>query len=147
MAAQSETWKEDTAKEAINRLQNDVFPMIGERAIVDVDAPRLLDVLRLVEKRGVVDMAARLGQLCSQIFRFAIAKGLIKYNPVPDMRGALKPRARAIMPQSGPMTCPPSWWLCKGMRPKCTCRLLSNVFVRIARLPTNFPTWCYLIFE
>lgn len=93
-ANKSEMWKENTAKEAINRLQNDVFPMIGKRAIVDVDAPLLLDVLRLVEKRGAVDMAARLGQLCSQIFRFAIAKGLIKYNPVPDMRGALKPRAR-----------------------------------------------------
>ena len=93
-ANKSETWKENTAKEAINRLQNDVFPIIGKRAIVDVDAPLLLDVLRQVEKRGAVDMAARLGQLCSQIFRFAIAKGLIKYNPVPDMRGALKPRAR-----------------------------------------------------
>lgn len=93
-ANKSETWKESTAKEAINRLQNDVFPMIGNRAIVDVDAPLLLDVLRLVEKRGAVDMAARLGQLCSQIFRFAIAKGLIKYNPVPDLRGALKPRAK-----------------------------------------------------
>ncbi len=93
-ANKSETWKENTAKEAINRLQNDVFPMIGKRAIVDVDAPLLLDVLRIVEKRGAVDMAARLGQLCSQIFRFAIAKGLIKYNPVPDLRGALKPRAK-----------------------------------------------------
>lgn len=90
----SETWKENTAKEAINRLQNDVFPMIGHRPIADVDAPLLLDVLRQVEKRGALDMAARLGQLCSQIFRFAIAKGVIKYNPVPDLRGALKPRAK-----------------------------------------------------
>jgi len=93
-ANRSETWKENTAKEAINRLQNDVFPMIGNRPIAEVDAPLLLDVLRLVEKRGAVDMAARLGQLCSQIFRYAIAKGLIKYNPVPDLRGALKPRAK-----------------------------------------------------
>lgn len=93
-ANKSETWKENTAKEAINRLQNDVFPMIGNRAIADVDAPLLLDVLRLVEKRGAIDMAARLAQLCSQIFRFAIAKGLIKYNPVPDLRGALKPRTK-----------------------------------------------------
>jgi integrase len=71
-----------------------VFPMIGHRPIAEVDAPLLLDVLRQVEKRGALDMAARLGQLCSQIFRFAIAKGLIKYNPVPDLRGALKPRAK-----------------------------------------------------
>ena len=93
-ANKSEVWKENTAKEAINRLQNDVFPMIGKRPIVDIDAPLLLDVLRQVERRGALDMAARLGQLCSQIFRYAIAKGFIKYNPVPDLRGALKPRAK-----------------------------------------------------
>jgi integrase len=92
----SEAWKENTAKEAINRLQNDVFPLIGSRPIAEVDAPLMLDVLRQVEKRGAVDMAARLGQLCSQIFRYGIAKGLIKYNPVPDLRGALKPRARGV---------------------------------------------------
>ncbi len=90
----SETWKENTAREAINRLEKDVFPSIGSRPIAEVDAPILLDVLRQVEKRGAIDMAARLGQLCSQIFRFAIAKGIIKYNPVPDLRGALKPRAK-----------------------------------------------------
>lgn len=93
-ANKSETWKDNTAKEAINRLQNDIFPAIGNRPIAEVDAPLLLDVLRQVERRGAVDMAARLGQLCSQIFRYGIAKGLIKYNPVPDLRGALKPRAR-----------------------------------------------------
>lgn len=93
-ANKSETWKENTAKEAMNRLQKDIFPTIGSRPIAEVDAPLLLDVLRQVEKRGAVDMAARLGQLCSQIFRYGIAKGLIKYNPVPDLRGALKPRAR-----------------------------------------------------
>ncbi|MES2127374.1 MAG: integrase arm-type DNA-binding domain-containing protein [Pseudomonadota bacterium] len=93
-ANKSEVWKENTAKEAINRLQNDIFPQIGRRPIAEVDAPLLLDVLRQVERRGAVDMAARLGQLCSQIFRYGIAKGLVKYNPVPDLRGALKPRAR-----------------------------------------------------
>ncbi|MES2260999.1 MAG: integrase arm-type DNA-binding domain-containing protein [Pseudomonadota bacterium] len=93
-ANKSETWKENTAREAINRLQNDVFPLIGNRPLAEVDAPLMLDVLKLVEKRGAVDMAARLAQICGQIFRYAIAKGVIKYNPVPDLRGALKPRAK-----------------------------------------------------
>lgn len=93
-ANKSETWKENTSKEAINRLQKDAFPIIGHVPISEVDAPLLLDMLRQVEKRGALDMAARMAQLCSQIFRFAIAKGLIKYNPVPDLRGALKPRAK-----------------------------------------------------
>jgi integrase len=90
----SEIWKENTAKEAINRLQNDVFPHIGKRAIVDIDAPLLLYVLGQVGRRGAVDMVAHLGQLCSQVFRYAIANGIVKYNPVLDLRGALKPRAK-----------------------------------------------------
>ncbi|HCY61531.1 MAG TPA: integrase [Oxalobacteraceae bacterium] len=101
-----DTWKENTAKDALNRLEKDVFPMIGKRPIAEIDAPTMLDVLRMVEKRGALEIAARLGQLCSQIFRYAIASGLAKYNPVPDLRGALKPRVKghhaAITPDDLP---------------------------------------------
>lgn len=93
-ANKAETWKENTAKEAIARLENDVFPRIGSRPITEVDAPLMLDVLRLIEKRGAVNMATRVAAHCSAIFRFAIAKGVVKYNPVPDLRGALKPRIK-----------------------------------------------------
>lgn len=93
-ANKAETWKENTAKEAIARLENDVFPRIGNRPITEVDAPLMLDVLRLIEKRGAVNMASRVAAHCSAVFRFAIAKGVVKYNPVPDLRGALKPRIK-----------------------------------------------------
>jgi hypothetical protein len=33
----------------------DVFPHIGSRPIAEIDAPELLDVLRRVEKRGVIE--------------------------------------------------------------------------------------------
>jgi len=93
-ANKAETWKENTAKEAIARLESDVFPHIGNRPITEVDAPLMLDVLRLIEKRGAVNMATRVAAHCSAVFRFAIAKGVVKYNPVPDLRGALKPRIK-----------------------------------------------------
>src|SRR5471032_1811306 len=93
-ANKAETWKPNTAKEALARLENDVFQRIGNRPITEVDAPLMLDVLRQIEKRGAVNMAARVGAHCSAVFRFAIAKGVVKYNPVPDLRGALKPRAK-----------------------------------------------------
>jgi integrase len=105
-AHKRETWKENTAREALNRLEKDVFPLIGKIPISEIDAPIMLDVLRQVEKRGALEIAARLGQLCSQIFRYAIASGLAKYNPVPDLRGALKPRVKghhaAITPDELP---------------------------------------------
>ena len=80
-ANKAEAWKPNTAKEAIARLENDVFPRIGSRPMVEVDAPLLLDTLRQVERRGAVDMAARVAAHCSAVFRYAIAKGVIKYNP------------------------------------------------------------------
>ena len=46
------------------RLEADIFPQIRSRPIADVDAPELLEALRKVEKRGVVETARRLRQIC-----------------------------------------------------------------------------------
>jgi integrase len=84
------------------RLEADIFPQIGSRPIAEIDAPELLDVLRRVQKRGVIETARRLRQICGQIFRYAVASGLAKHDPSADLRGALKspgrPRGHAAMP-------------------------------------------------
>jgi hypothetical protein len=72
------------------RLEGDVFPEIGSRPITEIDAPELLQMLRKVERRGVIETARRLRQLCGQVFRYAIAAGRAKYDPSVDLRGALK---------------------------------------------------------
>jgi integrase len=78
------------------RLEADVFPQIGSRPITDIDAPELLEMLRKVERRGVIETARRLRQLCGQVFRYAIVTGRAQRNPSADLRGALKssPRSR-----------------------------------------------------
>jgi integrase len=84
------------------RLEGDVFPEIGSRPITEIDAPELLQMLRKVERRGVIETARRLRQLCGQVFRYAIATGCAKYDPSIDLRGALKlpgrPRGHKAMP-------------------------------------------------
>jgi integrase len=84
------------------RLEADIFPQIGPRPIAQIDAPELLEVLRKVEKRGIVETARRLRQICGQVFRYAIASGLAKYDPSGDLRGALKspgrPRGHKAIP-------------------------------------------------
>lgn len=101
-----ETWQERTAKNVLHRLEKDVFPLIGKHPIAEIKAPILLDVLRQIEKRGAVDMAKRQGQVCGQIFRFAIAEGKADTDPVPSLRGALKATAKghhaAITPDELP---------------------------------------------
>jgi len=76
------------------RLEADIFPQIGSRPITDIDAPELLEMLRKVEKRGVIETAHRLRQLCGQVFRYAIVTGRAKNDLSADLRGALKSTGR-----------------------------------------------------
>lgn len=84
------------------RLEADIFPQIGSRLVTEIDAPELLDVLRRVEKRGVIETARRLRQTCGQVFRYAIATGRAKNDPSVALRGALgspgRPRGHRAMP-------------------------------------------------
>lgn len=86
-----DTWQPRTAKNILHRLEIDVFPLIGKLPITDIKAPVVLDVLRQIEKRGALEMAKRQGQVCGQIFRFAVASGKADIDPVPSLKGALKP--------------------------------------------------------
>jgi integrase len=83
------------------RLEADIFPQIGSRHIADIGALELLEALRKVEKRGVIETARRLRQTCGQIFRYAIATGRAKEDPSPSLRGALgspgRPRGHKAM--------------------------------------------------
>jgi integrase len=101
-----ESWQPRTAKNVLHRLEKDVFPLIGKYPIAEIKAPVMLDVLRQIEKRGALDMAKRQGQVCGQIFRYAIACGKADIDPVPSLRGALKPIAKghhaAITPDDLP---------------------------------------------
>ncbi|MFZ6675577.1 tyrosine-type recombinase/integrase [Undibacterium sp. Xuan67W] len=105
-ANRSEAWQPRTASNVLHRLEKDVFPLIGKYPISDIKAPIMLDVLRQIEKRGALDMAKRQGQVCSQIFRFAIASGKADIDPVPSLRGALKATSKghhaAITPDELP---------------------------------------------
>jgi integrase len=84
------------------RLEADIFPQIGSRPITAIDAAELLAMLRKVEKRGVIETARRLRQLCGQVFRYAIVTGRAQHDPSTDLRGALKspgrPRGHKAIP-------------------------------------------------
>lgn len=105
-AIKLDTWQDRTAKNILHRLEQDIFPLIGKHPIADIKSPVILDVLRQIEKRGALDMAKRQGQVCGQIFRYAIASGKADNDPVPSLRGALKPTANghhaAITPDDLP---------------------------------------------
>jgi integrase len=78
------------AKYLRRRLENDLFPKMGNRPIKDITAPEVLSVLRTIEERGASDLANRVLQYCGQVFLYAIATGRTDRNLAADLKGALK---------------------------------------------------------
>ena len=81
---------EVTRAKVVQWLEKDVFPHIGAEPILTVKPKELLDkVLRRMEARGVNESAHRIAQICSQVWRFAVASGLAERDIAADLRGAL----------------------------------------------------------
>ncbi len=86
---ESEHLANSSSEAVIRRLAKDLFPFIGAKPITEFTPPDILQPLRLVEARGSTETAHRLLGMCGQIFRFAVASGLIQSDPSRDLRGAL----------------------------------------------------------
>ncbi len=84
-------WAPNTTDIKLGCLEMHIFPKLGNRPIADITPPEVLAVLRVVEDKGTLYTARRAMQICAQIFMYAIATGRAVRNPVPDLRGALKP--------------------------------------------------------
>ena len=87
-------WVEDHAERVLARMVRDVFPVIGAKAITEIEPADVLEVLRTVEARGAIDIAKRLRQNIGKVFRFAIAEGKAKLNPAAELADALKPKPK-----------------------------------------------------
>ncbi len=88
-------WKDEHTEghmsKIIARLENDVFPWLGERPMVDIEPPEILMILRRVESRGALETAHRVRQVIGQVFRYAVSTGRAQRDQTADLRGALKP--------------------------------------------------------
>jgi integrase len=78
-------------QQIMDRLEANVFPEIGARAIDQIEPPMVLAMLRKIEERGAVTMAARVREHCSEIFRYALFESKCARDPCADLRGGLLP--------------------------------------------------------
>jgi integrase len=68
------------------RLEANIYPAIGARPISEIESPEIVRMVKGIEGRGVGDLAKRAMQTTGQIFRYAIAHGYAKRNPVADVK-------------------------------------------------------------
>lgn len=90
--SKQKNWTPRHASYVLKRLQNDIFPVLGFKAINTITPQDLLFALRKIEERGAIDIAKRLRQTCGQIFRYAVAIGKANRDISTDLKDALQTR-------------------------------------------------------
>ncbi len=88
-------WTPAYAKQVMNRLEADIFPSLGGIEVSEIKPAMMLEVLKVVEARGVLETNRRLKQYCSGIFRYGIASQYCEHDPAAPLKGALKSPPRA----------------------------------------------------
>ena len=94
LAHRADAWVDRTRTIILASLENDVFPMIGERPIADVQPADIRNLVQGIEARGAGETAGRVFQRLRSIFRFAIAHDVIGTDPTYPLKPAeiFKPR-------------------------------------------------------
>lgn len=85
------SWTTGHSRTISGRLEKNLFPWLGSRPIHEITVPELLRVLRRIEARGAIETAHRCRTIAGQVFRYAIASGLVDRDPAADLKGALTP--------------------------------------------------------
>ena len=83
-------WSEGYYTATTRRLEQNIFPEIGDMPIKEIEPPILLDVLKKIQERGANEMAYRVKAICGEVFRYAIVTGRGSRDPSQDLHGALK---------------------------------------------------------
>lgn len=89
-------WAPATSSKVLQYLESDIFPVIGRQPASEVQRPELVELVRKIEKREAFNVARKVRQWLSQIFRFGLAKGVVPGNPATDLDvvAAHAPRTR-----------------------------------------------------
>lgn len=89
LQTQKPKWSPDYYKRITARLENNVWPWMGNTPVADVRAAGILEVLRRIEKRQAFYMAGRVKETVGNVMCFAVATGRAEIDPTPSLRGAL----------------------------------------------------------
>ncbi len=87
---QKDRWSHNHASAVLDSLRNNAFPVLGDEPVTEITPPMILQVIRPIEKRGSLEIASKVLQRMTAVFRYAVQTGKATVNPAAEMRGVLK---------------------------------------------------------
>lgn len=100
----SSGWSKASADKARFYLDKDLLPALGDRPMTAITRLELVEFLRGVERRKAFNAARKMRGWLSQIFRRAVAIGVIEINPASELGIVAAPAPRAKHHASLPLT-------------------------------------------
>ncbi len=134
----SKTWAQNHSERVIRSLEHDVFPFIGSIPINQIDTVIMKSVVDPIQQRGALDIAARVRQRCSSVFKYGMVLGACVSDPAEPLKVVMEPPKKGHSPALTAKEMPE--FLAKVRNYNCTTqtrlaiRILMLTFVRTVEL-------------
>ncbi len=86
----SAEWSETNTNIVMERLEKDVFPVIGKYPIKSLTHKMILDLANSIKERGAKELAKRVIQMCGNVLQYAVVTGRVDRNIAIDLKGLVK---------------------------------------------------------
>lgn len=83
---------DETQKRVVSWFERDVFPFIGQRPIGSLRSSDILEVMKRMQARGIIDSMLRVLGYISKVFRMAMVAELADRDPTVGVADALEKR-------------------------------------------------------
>ncbi|WP_105255381.1 integrase domain-containing protein [Pseudoalteromonas sp. T1lg75] len=76
------------AEDVWNSLELHIFPSIGNTPLIDITAPKTIEVIKPIAAKGSLETVKRLCQRLNEIMTYAVNTGLVHSNPLTGIKAA-----------------------------------------------------------
>ncbi|MGV4109592.1 tyrosine-type recombinase/integrase [Citrobacter freundii] len=91
-------WSQNTADRLLASMHNHIFPVIGHLSVTELKPRHFIDLLKSIEKKGLLEVASRTRQHLCNIMRHAVHQGFIDSNPAANLDGVTAPPVKRHYP-------------------------------------------------
>ncbi|BES84249.1 integrase [Pectobacterium araliae] len=91
-------WSQNTADRLLASMNNHIFPIIGHLPVTELKTRHFIELLKGIEKKGLLEVAARTRQHMCNIMRHAEHQELIEHNPAANLDGIITPPVKRHYP-------------------------------------------------
>lgn len=83
------TWSENHASRLLASMNNHIFPVIGHLPVAELKPRHFIALMKGIEQKGLLEVAARTRQHMCNIMRHAVHQGMIESNPASNLDGII----------------------------------------------------------